>query len=70
MELTVTLPGGFRHRGKRYRRATLRPLTGADEALLLEQAPGLPAARRVTALLARCVDRLGPLKRVTAGALP
>lgn len=66
MELAATLPGGYWHRGRRYRRAVLRPLAGADEVFLLDAGRTLAPARRTTALLARCLERLGPLRRVTA----
>ncbi len=55
----VTLPGGLWRDGARHQRASVRALTGADEEFLAEAAAGLPAAVRVTALLARCVYGLG-----------
>jgi hypothetical protein len=57
----IGLPGGLRVDGARRRDAALRPLTGADEAFLAEEAGGLLPAQRTTALLARCLERLGPL---------
>jgi hypothetical protein len=57
----IGLPGGLRVGGARRRDAALRPLTGADEAFLGEEAGGLLPAQRTTALLARCLERLGPL---------
>ncbi|HYC90887.1 MAG TPA: hypothetical protein VEO54_16840 [Thermoanaerobaculia bacterium] len=57
--IPVTLPGGTWRNGARRRDATLRPLDGRDEMFLAEEAEGLSPARRTTALLARCVERLG-----------
>ncbi len=59
--VTVTLPGGLWLDGVCHRQAGLRPLTGADEAFLLEDGRLLPPAARATALLARCLTRLGNL---------
>jgi hypothetical protein len=56
----VTLPTGLWVDGRRRQDAALRPPTGDDETFLLEEAEGLSPARRTTALLARCVVRLGP----------
>jgi hypothetical protein len=58
---TVSI-GGLPHGGSWAREAELRPLRGADEAFLLELGDRLSAAQRVTALLGRCVVRLGPLR--------
>lgn len=65
----VTLPGGLFVEGERRQDALLRPLTGEDEAFLLEGAEGLSPAARTTALLARCLERLGPLEPVDAEAV-
>lgn len=56
----ILLPTGVWQGGVRHREAALRPLDGADEVFLLESAGGLLPAHRTTALLARCLDRLGP----------
>jgi hypothetical protein len=55
----VTLPGGYWCDGVCYREAELRPVTGDDEAFLLETDESLLPAERTTALLSRCVVRLG-----------
>lgn len=55
----VTLPGGFWRDGVHHREAELRPLTGEDEAFLLDAGASSPPARRTTLLLARCLARLG-----------
>jgi len=55
----VTLPGGLWVDGGRRRDAAVRPLTGEDEAFLLDEGAELSPAHRSTALLARCVVRLG-----------
>jgi hypothetical protein len=56
----ITLPGGFWRDGVHHREAELRPLTGEDEAFLLDLGASSPPARRTTLLLARCLARLGP----------
>jgi hypothetical protein len=65
----VELPGGYWFDGICHRQAGLRPLTGEDEAFLLETGHSLLPAQRITALLARCVTHLGPLKPVAANAV-
>ena len=65
----VTLPGGLFLEGERHQDALLRPLTGEDEAFLLEDAEGLSPAARTTALLARCLERLGPEEVVDGDAV-
>ena len=67
--LDVSLPGGLWVGGERRRDAVLRPLNGEDEAFMLEESPGLPPAHRVTALLERCLVRLGPHEPVGADAV-
>ena len=54
----VIVPGGFADAEGWQRAAALRPVTGADEAYLADLSPGPPAAQ-TTALLVRCLDRLG-----------
>lgn len=65
-QVTVTLPGGLWLEGRRYQEAELRPLTGRDEAFLSEEGASLLPVQWTTALLSRCVTRLGPLSPVTA----
>jgi hypothetical protein len=55
----TTLPHGMLRDGERRRDALLRPPTGADEAVLVEELGGASAAARASMLLARCVARLG-----------
>jgi hypothetical protein len=57
----VHLPGGLWQDGVCHRQAGLRPLDGNDEAFLLESASSLSTAERTSALLARCLTRLGDL---------
>ena len=64
---TVLLPGGLWADGECHREADLRPLSGEDEAFLLDAADLLLPAARTTALLARCLTRLGGLE---GGAQP
>jgi hypothetical protein len=49
--------------------AVLRPLTGADEAFLLDEGTALLPAQRTTWLLCRCLVRLGPSDTVTPEAV-
>lgn len=65
----VSLPGGLFVEGERCQDAALRPLTGEDEAFLTEQGDGLSAPARATALLARCLERLGPFQPVPQDAV-
>jgi hypothetical protein len=60
----VMVPGGFADAEGWERAAALRPVSGADEAYLADLPPGPPAAQ-TTALLARCLDRLGTRESVT-----
>jgi hypothetical protein len=61
----IRLPGGFWLDGTRHQEASLRSLDGDDEVFLLETGESLLPAQRTTALLARCLTRLGPLSPVT-----
>jgi len=61
----VQIPGGMLLDGGWCRDAVLRPLTGDDELMLLEEGRRLPMAARVTTVLQRCVVRIGPLGAVT-----
>jgi hypothetical protein len=61
----VEMPGGIHLEGNGRRDAVLRPLAGRDEAFLLQQGSGLSPAARTTAMLARCICRLGPISTVT-----
>jgi hypothetical protein len=56
----ATLPHGLWADGVRRCDAELRPLTGADEEFLLDAGSSLLPAERTTALLERCLLRLGP----------
>jgi len=57
--LAVTLPHGMRVGSEWRRDARLRALTGAEEEFLADEGAVLPPVERTTALLARCVERLG-----------
>jgi phage FluMu protein gp41 len=63
-EITVPLITGLWQGGHWQARATLRALTGADEALLLEAGAMLPA-QRVTALLAAATLSIGDIAPVS-----
>jgi hypothetical protein len=61
----VEMPGGIRLERDWRRDAVLRPLTGRDEAFLQQHGGALTPAARTTAILARCLCRLGPISTVT-----
>jgi hypothetical protein len=65
MSVPVTLPHGCWIDGVCHREAELRPLSGHDEAFLVDDARSLLPVQRATALLARCVTRIGDLAPVT-----
>lgn len=65
LQYRVEVPGGWWSEGARVRHAELRPLTGRDEAFLLDAGESLTAAARTTALLCRCLLRLGTVADVT-----
>jgi hypothetical protein len=67
--VTVALPGGYWLDGVCHREVGLRPLTGEDEAFLLETDEVLLPAQRITAVLARCLTHLGPLHPVPPQAV-
>jgi hypothetical protein len=58
--IEVQLPSGRRCGETWCRDAVLRPLCGRDELFLVETGRTLGPAARVTALLGRCLARLGP----------
>jgi len=60
----VVLPGGLWVEGVCHKDADLRPLTGEDEAFLLEEG-ALSLAAKTTAILFRCLTRLGSLDTIT-----
>jgi hypothetical protein len=60
----VQLPGGVPVGEQWCRSAWLRPVTGREEEFLLNEGRQLPAAARVTQLIARCMERLGPVEPV------
>lgn len=63
-ETIVNLPGGVWCDGQRHQEAVLRPMVGEDEAAALQSRSTLLPAQWATALLARCVTRLGPLNAI------
>ncbi|MEF8787738.1 MAG: hypothetical protein V5A84_01590, partial [Planctomycetota bacterium] len=63
--VTVQVPGGYRQNGRVYRDAELRPVNGRDEMFLRQVSDTLGPAPLSTALLARCVQRMGPGGDVT-----
>jgi hypothetical protein len=65
----VGIPGGSVVGGRRDRRAWLRPLRGEDEEFLLEEGGAMLPAQRVTALLARCLTRLGDEEPVASDSV-
>jgi hypothetical protein len=65
----VVLPRGSWIDGIHYSSATLRPWEGAEETAWLETFSSLFPVQRTTALLARCLDRLGPLRMPSEDAV-
>jgi hypothetical protein len=57
--ISLTLPGGLLDGGRRHQLAEVRALTGWEEELLAETDGTTSVAERVTAVLARCVTRIG-----------
>lgn len=55
--------------GEWHRAASLRPLSGRDEDFLFEEGDSFTPASRTTALLTRCLGRLGPLVPPTSPAV-
>ncbi len=66
---TIELPRGRWFAGDRRREAELNVPTGAAAARLFDELDGLPAAEWTTALLARCLARLGPPGEVSPDAV-
>jgi len=67
---TFLLPGGYvDEHGVSHREVDLNSVTGLDEELLAEVQPAVCSARIVTALLTRCVKRVGLLEPVTASLI-
>jgi hypothetical protein len=69
----VSLSGGSWIRGERVRSATVRPITGADQASLGERGTRLPASERASAILRLCVrideadDAADAVRRLSVG---
>lgn len=57
--LAVTLPIGLWRKGTRIKQTLIRPMTGADQEFLMEVGAGMLPAARTSALLGRCVERIG-----------
>ena len=55
----ITLPGGYWSAGQCHRTATVRGLSGADEAFLAGEGASMHPAARATAVIARCLVELG-----------
>jgi len=62
----INLPCGISVGEQWYRTAWLHPITGHEQEFLLQEGSRLPVAARVTQLIARCLQRLGPLEPVNA----
>ncbi len=63
--IEIQLPAGIpSHQGWR-RDAALRPLSGRDEMFLAEEGATLAPAARASAMLVRCLERLGPYAPTT-----
>jgi len=64
--VAITLPGGCWLDDAYHREVRLRPISGGDEDFLLDAGNLLLPAHRATALLARCLESLGPAGPLTA----
>lgn len=64
--VAITLPGGYWVDGECYREAGLRPVDVNDADFLVDEGDRLLPAQRITAVLARCLQRLGPPGPVAA----
>lgn len=60
----INLPGGIAIGEQWHRNAALRGITGKEEEFLLLEGGALPPAMRVTELITRCLQRLGPVTPV------
>jgi hypothetical protein len=67
--IEIQLPAGIPSRQGWRRDAELRPLSGRDEMFLVEEGATLAPAARASALLTRCLGRLGPCTAVTLDAV-
>jgi hypothetical protein len=65
IQYAAQIPSGCWRNGEYLSEARLRPLRGQDEAFLLDAGEALTAPQRVTALLARCILRLGVEQEIT-----
>jgi hypothetical protein len=63
--VAANLPGGFWSDGICYRDAEIRPLDGHDESFLLEAVHCMAPVHLASAVLSRCVSRLGSFSPVT-----
>ncbi len=61
----IILPGGYWLDGECHREASLRPINGSDEAFLMEIREALLPAQQTTAILVRCLTKLGPFSKAT-----
>jgi len=61
----VTLPGGLWVGDVCQREAELLPLTGSDEAIMLDKGRVLSPAQRTTMQITRCLTRLGSIDHIT-----
>jgi hypothetical protein len=67
--IAITLPHGFWESGTHYRNVEIRALTGDDESFFLEVGLAMLPVTRATAVLARCITRLGPIAHATLEAV-
>jgi hypothetical protein len=63
--VAISLPGGCWLDDAYHREVRLRPINGGDEDFLHDAGEYLLPAHRATALLARCLESLGPASPVT-----
>lgn len=63
--LDIILPRGYWLDGECHRNARLRPINGSDEAFLLDVGEALLPVQQTTAILSRCLTKLGPFCNVS-----
>jgi hypothetical protein len=63
--LDIILPRGYWLDGECHREARVRPINGSDEAFLLDVGEALLPVQQTTAILSRCLTKLGPFCNVS-----
>jgi hypothetical protein len=64
--IAVTIPSGFWKEGACYHEAEIRPISAREYLDLADAVDGMLPAHSATALLTRCLSRIGPVQPVSA----